>query len=321
MSRKTPAHRPVNRATYATGAGTAATVQQPSIHPVFQDQTGTWQYVVADPDTKKAVIIDPVLDYDPSTQTASTTSADALLALIKEKGYRVEMILETHAHADHPTAATYLRTRLSQDQSMAPGIGIGKRIDQVQDLFGQKYGVPTVEYQNVFDKLFEDDETFKIGNMSVQAIHLPGHTPDHLGYKIGDNIFCGDSIFHADIGTARCDFPGGSAYDLYKSTQKLLSMADDVKIWTGHDYPPEDRALPQPYMTVRQHKTQNKHLKDDVSEDDFVAMRRERDAQLGEPRLLHQSLQMNIRAGRLPGSTPFGQKLLHLPLKLKVKEW
>lgn len=189
MSRKTPAHRPVNRATYATGAGTAATVQQPSIHPVFQDQTGTWQYVVADPDTKKAVIIDPVLDYDPSTQTASTTSADALLALIKEKGYRVEMILETHAHADHPTAATYLRTRLSQDQSTAPSIGIGKRIDQVQDLFGQKYGVPTVEYQNVFDKLFEDDETFKIGNMSVQAIHLPGHTPDHLGYKIGGEIY------------------------------------------------------------------------------------------------------------------------------------
>ncbi|KIW19703.1 hypothetical protein PV08_00277 [Exophiala spinifera] len=313
----------VSRETYATEAtpSTSTAIVQPSIHPVFQDQTGTWQYVVADPRTKKAVIIDAVLDYDPSTQTASTSSADALLALVRDQGYEIDMILETHVHADHPTAAAYLRAKLSQEPGSSPSIGIGKRINHVQELFAQRYGVPATEYEGVFDKLFDDDETFDIGSMSAQAIHLPGHTPDHLGYKIGDNVFCGDSLFHADVGTARCDFPGGSAHDLFKSTRKLLSMADEVKIWTGHDYPPEGRAIPQPYMTVREHRALNKHLKDDISEDDFVTLRRERDAQLGEPRLLHQSLQVNIRAGRLPGPTPFGQRLLHLPLKLKVKEW
>ncbi len=169
-----------SRAEYATEA--TVVTGEPEIHPVFQNQTGTWQYVVADPTTSTAVIIDPALDYDPATQTASTQSADSLLALVKEKGYKVDMILETHAHADHLTAASYLRKRLAQEQGQAPHISIGKRIGQVQTLFGQRYGVTAEEYERVFDKLFDD------GEMKAQAIHLPGHTPDHLGYKIGGKI-------------------------------------------------------------------------------------------------------------------------------------
>ncbi|GAD93141.1 metallo-beta-lactamase domain protein [Paecilomyces variotii No. 5] len=298
----------------------AVSTKEPTIHDVFESKTGTWQYVVADPATSTAVIIDPVLDYDRETQVVTTDSADALLSLVKEKGYRVDKILETHAHADHITAATYLQKRLAEEQGHRPPIGIGKRIGQVQKLFSQRYSVPKEEYENVFDTLFDDDETFTIGELQATAIHLPGHTPDHLGYKIGDNVFCGDSLFHADIGTARCDFPGGSANDLYKSGRKLLSLPDHVKIWTGHDYPPEGRDS-VPWISVKEHREQNRHLNDKVTEEEFVAFRKERDAKLAEPKLLHQSLQMNIRAGRLPKPTESGHRMLHLPLKLNGLEW
>jgi glyoxylase-like metal-dependent hydrolase (beta-lactamase superfamily II) len=158
---------------------------EPTIHDVFESKTGTWQYVVADPSTLTAVIIDPVLDYDPATQVVTTHTADSLLSLINEKGYKVDRILETHAHADHLTAASYLQNRIAQEQGYRPPIGIGKRIEQVQKLFDQRYGIPAEEYEGVFDKLFDDDETFNIGNLRAMATHLPGHTPDHLGYKIG----------------------------------------------------------------------------------------------------------------------------------------
>lgn len=161
---------------------------EPKIHDVFESVTGTWQYVVADPATSKAVIIDPVLDYNPTSQVITTKSAGFLLALIEENGYHVDRILETHAHADHLTAASYLQSRLAQLQGHKPLIGIGKRITQVQNLFGQRYGVPAAEYEGVFDTLFEDDETFDIGDLQGTAIHLPGHTPDHLGYMVGGKI-------------------------------------------------------------------------------------------------------------------------------------
>ncbi|KAJ9604742.1 hypothetical protein H2200_010856 [Cladophialophora chaetospira] len=306
----------------ASHSNAAPPSQEPIIHDVFEKTTGTWQYVVADPTTMTAAIIDPVLDFDPATQTISTQAADSLLSLIMFWGYKVDMILETHAHADHLTAASYLQSRLALQQSgHMPLIGIGKRIEQVQRVFGERYGVPENECQNVFDKLFDDDEEFEIGSLKAKAIHLPGHTPDHLGYHIGSNVFCGDSIFHADIGTARCDFPGGSSTNLFASGRKLLALGDEVKVWTGHDYPPEGRDTPVPWMTVRQHKQQNKHLKEGVSEREFVALRDERDAKLGEPRLLHQSLQMNIRAGRIPKSASSGPAMLHLPLKGKGMKW
>ncbi|KAK2600510.1 hypothetical protein N8I77_010037 [Diaporthe amygdali] len=305
------------RALFATAVTMA---DQPTIHDVFESKTGTWQYVVADPNTSRAAIIDPVLDFDPATQALTTGSADTLLSLVSDKGYKVDLILETHAHADHLTAGSYLQSRLSQMQGYKPPIGIGKRIGNIQDLFSKKYGIPSDEVEGVFERLFDDDETFEIGTLSAKAIHLPGHTPDHLGYMIGDNVFCGDSLFHADIGTARCDFPGGDASALYKSGRKLLSLPDHVKIWTGHDYPPQGRE-PMPFMTVEEHKRENKHLRDGISEQDFVTMRNERDEKLSAPRLMHPSLQMNIRSGRLPKPTSSGQQLLHLPLKLQDAQW
>ncbi|KAJ6028610.1 metallo-beta-lactamase domain protein [Penicillium herquei] len=297
------------------------TAPGPTIHNIFERTTGTWQYIVSDESSGIAVIIDPVLDYDPSTQSITTHSADSLLSLIKEKGYKVERILETHAHADHLTAASYLQKQLMQIQGFQPSIGIGKRIEKVQKLFGKRYGLPSEEYETVFDKLFEDDEVFNIGSLSAKAIHLPGHTPDHLGYQIGDNVFCGDSLFHTDIGTARCDFPGGDARDLYRSSRKLLALGEHVKIWPGHDYPPDGRDSPIACMSVADHKKNNKHIGENVSETDFVAMRTERDAKLNAPRLLHPSLQVNIRAGRLPKPLDSGHRMLHLPLKLNGLEW
>ncbi|KOS42980.1 hypothetical protein ACN38_g6142 [Penicillium nordicum] len=304
------------RVTYST-ASTIST--EPVIHDIFEPTSGTWQYLIADPSTSTAVIIDPVLNYDPATQAVTTQAADSLLALIKGKGYKIDKILETHAHADHLSAASYLQKRLAQDQDHKPPICIGKRIEQVQKLFAERYGVRQEEYKAIFDRLFDDDETFTIGNLKGKAIHLPGHTPDHLGYMIGDNIFCGDSLFHVDIGTARCDFPGGDANDLFRSGRKLLSLPDHFKIWTGHDYPPDGRD-PVPWMSVQDHKELNKHLKDGISEEEFVTLRKERDAGLAAPKLLHQSLQVNIRAGHLP-SSKYGHRLLHLPLKLTGEAW
>lgn len=166
-------------------AGPTTIHQQPIVHNVFERNTGTWQYVVVDPATAKAVIIDPVLDYDPCTQNITSASADALLALVKEKGYTIEMILETHAHADHLTSSSYLQKKLASTQGFKPPIGIGKRIEQVQQTFGPRYGLAPDEWAGVFDKLFDDDETTPVGQMMVKAMHLPGHTPDHLGYQIG----------------------------------------------------------------------------------------------------------------------------------------
>ena len=184
------------RSSYGTVSGKQ---EQPIIHDVFENNTGTWQYVVADPSTSVAVIIDPVLDYDPVTQAITTASADALLSMVTRQGYRVDKILETHAHADHLTAASYLQQRLANQQGTRPAIGIGRRIGTIQQKFGQRYGVPAEELEGVFDRLFEDDEVFDIGNLKATAIHLPGHTPDHLGYRIGGNCY---SISPEGLGSA-----------------------------------------------------------------------------------------------------------------------
>lgn len=172
---------------------------EPTIHAAFDKNTSAWQYVVADPTSSRAVIIDPVLDYDRTTQTISTETADSTLKLVKDQGYRIDMILETHVHADHMTAASYLQAKLAQDQSFQSPIGIGKRIDQVQNLFGQRYGIPEAEYKGVFGRYFDDDEAFNIGKLSVSVLHLPGHTPDHLGYKAG-----GESLMNRDSPVPFC---------------------------------------------------------------------------------------------------------------------
>ncbi|KAL2819832.1 beta-lactamase-like protein [Aspergillus granulosus] len=288
---------------------------EPTVHALFEPNTSTWQYIVVDPTTFQAVIIDAVLDYDRATQTLATHSADGILKTVKDRGYKIAMILETHIHADHLTAAAYLQTKLAQEQGSTPPVGVGKRIEQVQNLFGARYNVSEAEYKGVFGRYFDDDETFKIGDLEASVLHLPGHTPDHVGYKIGGNVFCGDSIFHADIGTARCDFPGGSAHDMFQSGRKLLNLGDDVKIWIGHDYPPQDRSGPSPYMSVHEHRQHNKHLKDGTTLENYVRMRRERDAAMSEPKLLHPALQVNIRAGQLPKPETSGYRMLCLPLK------
>ncbi|OKL60746.1 hypothetical protein UA08_04245 [Talaromyces atroroseus] len=294
---------------------------EPTIHAIFEKVTGTWQYLIADPVSLSAVIIDAVLDFDRTTQTVSTQTADSLLGMIKKYNYRICMVLETHVHADHLTASSYLQSKLAQDQGAKPPIGIGKRISQIQTLFGQRYMVPEAEYKSAFGKLFDDDEEFKIGELTATAIHLPGHTPDHLGYRVGENVFCGDSIFHVDIGTARCDFPGGSAHDLFQSGMKLLSLPEQVRIWMGHDYPSPDREKPKAWMSVQEHREHNKHLKNGMTLNDYISLREKRDAQMQEPKLLHQSLQVNIRAGRLPEPAISGHRMLHLPLRFQGVHW
>ncbi|KAL2151660.1 hypothetical protein VTH82DRAFT_6758 [Thermothelomyces myriococcoides] len=322
-----PIHRQSTTATNTMTTTTTTTVPQakePRIHSIFEPQTCTWQYVIADPATRTAVIIDPVLDYDNTTRTISTTAADSLLDLIRSEGYTVSHVLETHAHADHLTAAFYLRRRLAALQEgtgPAPAVGIGRRIGQVQSLFGKRYGVAADEYDGAFDLLLDDDQVFWVGQLPGQVMHLPGHTPDHVGYRIGDNVFCGDSLFHPTLGTARCDFPGGSSRALYQSAKKLLSLPDHVKVWVGHDYPPEGERAPEPWATVGEHRARNKHVREGVTEDEFVQMRNDRDKVLGAPRLLHESLQVNIRAGRLPKVDESGMRMLRLPVKVPNEGW
>jgi len=293
----------------------------PEIHPCFEPKTSTWQYIVADPRTRKAIIIDSVLDFDPASNVLSTDTADSLLSLIDEHKYIVTHILETHVHADHITASRYLQQQLMQRGQPRADVCIGKRIQLVQSMLAARYSIDSSELESAFDYLFDDDERFSIGNIEAYVLHLPGHTPDHIGYVIGGNVFTGDSIFNPDVGSARCDFPGGSAPALYRSMQKLLSLPPNYHLYTGHDYPPEARALSEhgqrwkAYTTVEEQKLTNKHVRIGVLEDEFVKWRAERDVALSEPRLLHQSLQVNIRGGHLPRTTAEGYRFLSVPLK------
>lgn len=294
--------------------------REPIVHPCFEQRTGTWQYLVADAQTKEAAIIDPVLDFDPSINTLSTSTADALLDIISSHAYTVTHILETHAHADHITASRYLQHKLRQRDQNYAQIGIGKRIGLVQRTLAQRYNVKASELDSAFDHLFDDDEHFALGGLDAYVIHLPGHTPDHIGYVIGENVFTGDSIFNPDVGSARCDFPGGSATDLYISMQKLLSLPGHYRLYTGHDYPPESRHANEQgvkwkaYTTVEEQRLANKHIGNNATEGDFVRWRTERDQTLAEPKLIHQSLQINIRGGNLPEETREGYRFIIVPI-------
>ncbi|KAM0717952.1 hypothetical protein Q7P37_006284 [Cladosporium fusiforme] len=267
------------------------------IDSIYEPNTGTWQYVVADPLTLRSVIIDPVLDFDAETQTVSTNAADHILSLVRERGYKVDRILETHVHADHLTAASYLRETFAHEQGFRPSVAIGKRIRQVQQFFGGKYDIPIDELSDAFDKLFDDDETFEIGSLRATAIHLPGHTPDHMGYKIGGKT---NPAYISQNIPDSLPRKRGSAKALYHSVQKLLSLPDHYNIYTGHDYISDERKQAVPYMTVLDHKERNHYAQADVSEQIFMEMRETRDADLSEPKLLHAALQTNIRGGRLP---------------------
>ncbi|OCK74853.1 putative metallo-beta-lactamase domain protein [Lepidopterella palustris CBS 459.81] len=301
-----------------------ADAAQSDIHTIFEPNTSTWQYIVADAVTKDAVIIDSVLDYDIATSTITTSSADNLLDIVKRHNYKIIFILETHAHADHLTASKYIQQTLLRAGNPKPQICIGKRIEEVQHTFATKYRIDEAEYVGVFDKLLDHGERLSLGSLEIEVLHLPGHTPDHVGYVIGSNVFTGDSLFLPDVGSARCDFPGGDATALFKSMSKLLSLPPDFRLYSGHDYPPnqgEGRKEPRAFATVAEQRAKNKHVHDGVSMDEFVQWRTQRDATLGEPRLLHQALQFNIRAGQLPTASEHGHRFFHVPLKVPEDAW
>ncbi|KAI0081902.1 Metallo-hydrolase/oxidoreductase [Panus rudis PR-1116 ss-1] len=284
----------------------------PTVFTFFETTTSTWQYVVTDLKTREAVIIDPVLDYDPASGKVSTQTADGLLSFIQSKGLRVTKILETHAHADHLTASQYLKKQLGGNVP----IGIGSRITQVQQTFAPKYGFDDPALlDGAFDLYLKDDETISLGGYTGQVVHLPGHTPDHVGYVFGEAIFTGDSIFNPDVGTARADFPGGNASDLYNSMQRLLAYPSHYRLFAGHDYPPTTTRENQTCSsTIGEQRSLNIHCKEGTPPEQFIAWRKERDAKLGAPRLLHPSLQVNIRAGMLPPPDEKGRVWMKTPV-------
>jgi len=282
----------------------------PEIKTFFDEATFTATHVVWDPETRKAAVVDSVKDYDPKSGRTSTASADTLIAFVEAEGLSVDWILETHVHADHLTAAPYLKAKLGGR------IAIGARIDTVQGVFKKVFNAEEdfATDGRQFDKLLEDGETFRIGNLEAKVIHTPGHTPACSTYVIGDAAFVGDTLFMPDYGTARCDFPGGDARQLYRSIRKILALPPQTRLFLCHDYkaPGRDRYVWE--STVAEQRARNVHVHDGVSEDDFVKMRRERDKTLQMPVLILPSVQVNMRAGDLPPAEGNGVRYLKIPV-------
>jgi len=281
----------------------------PEVMGFFDPGTWTVTYVVHQGVGSDCVIIDSVLDYDAKSGRTTTASADQVVAYVRKNQLRVQWILETHAHADHLTAAPYLR------QLLGGKIGIGRPITQVQKVFKGIFNLEKsfCEDGSQFDALFDDGETFFVGELTFQVMAVPGHTPACMAYRVGDAVFVGDTLFMPDVGTARCDFPGGSATTLYASIQKLLSLPGETRLFMCHDYPPDNRPV-RFETTVAEQRQSNIHVHDGVSEDQFVRMRSERDAGLAMPTLLLPSIQVNIRAGELPPAEANGTAYLKIPL-------
>ncbi len=285
-------------------------MRKAKVEPHYHEDTGTWSYLVSDPDTGRAALVDPVLDFDPKAGRTSTTSAEKLLASVREAGVQVDWILETHAHADHLSAGHWFKTQL-------PGakLAIGQGIRTVQKTFrsifnlGEHFPVDGSQ----FDHLFADDEVFSIGKVGARIIPVPGHTNDSVAYLVGDALFTGDSLFMPDGGTARCDFPGGDASTLYHSIHRLFSLPDDTRVFVCHDYGPGGRE-PRCETTIGEQKRSNIHVRIGTDEDQFVRMRTERDASLDMPTLILPSVQVNIRAGELPEPEANGVRYLKLPV-------
>lgn len=281
----------------------------PAIHSFYHKETGTWSYVVADPATRVAAIIDPVLDYDAKSGRTSTTSVQRLIDMALKNTYRVEWILETHAHADHISAAPFIK------KNLGGRIGIGRGITQVQKTFKPIFNLDddfSVEGAQ-FDHLFDSDENFSIGELEAHVIPTPGHTNDSVSYLIGDAIFVGDSLFMPDGGSARCDFPGGDAAVLFQSIQRLFSLPDNTRMFVCHDYSPGGRE-PRCETTVGEQKKNNIHVGNAASENDFIAMRKARDATLGMPALIIPAVQVNIAAGEFPAPDNNGIVYLKTPI-------
>lgn len=285
--------------------------QRPDVRGFFDPATHTITYLVSDPATGMAVIIDPVLDYEPATARTSTRSVDLVMNALREAGLSLTLVLETHAHADHLTAADHLR------KAEGVGIGIGDQITQVQATFAPLFNAIDVTPDgHAFDHLYGDGDVFPLGSLFVEVIQTPGHTPACVSYRIGDAVFTGDTLFMPDYGTARTDFPGGDARTLYRSIRRLLSLPGDTRVCVGHDYLPSGRSDYRFETTVDDQRDGNIHVGGDVSEDAFVSMRETRDATLAAPALILPSLQVNIRAGGLPPPDLDGHRYLRMPLNV-----
>ena len=281
----------------------------PSVQAFFDHATNTVSYIVHDLATKKAAIIDPVLDFTPRNGRIATISSDALLAAAKAQGLEIVYLLETHAHADHLSAAHHLR-----EVTGAPVI-IGSHITEVQTIFGALFEADDVTPDGSdFDRLLADGDSLSLGSLEIKVMHTPGHTPACLTYLIGDAAFVGDTLFMPDYGTARADFPGGSAAMLYHSIRKILELPADTRIFVGHGYLPASRTEYAWETSVSEQNRANIHVHDGVSEAEFVAMRTARDKTLEAPQLILPSLQVNIRAGALPPASPGGHVYLRLPV-------
>ncbi len=281
----------------------------PTVQPFFDPATWTITYVVHGQPGSACAIIDPVLDYDPKSGRTRTDSADKVVAFVREQRLQVLWILETHAHADHLTAAPYLRRELGGQ------IAIGSNITQVQGIFKKVFNLgPEFRLDgSQFDRLLADGETLAIGSLEVQALAVPGHTPSCMAYKVGAVVFVGDTLFMPDVGTARCDFPGGNAGTLYDSVRKILALPPATRLFMCHDYPPGGRE-PQWESRVADQRAHNIHIHDGVTQEQFVAMRTARDATLQMPNLILPSIQVNIRAGQMPPVEANGTAYLKIPL-------
>lgn len=286
---------------------------KPLIQAFFDEPTNTVSYLVADPVTKKAAVIDPVLDYDHKSGKGSAKSADAILAKAKAEGFEIVWVLESHVHADHLSGAPYIKLKTGAK------VAIGERIREVQKIFRPVFNALDVSGEgSEFDRLFKDGETFDIGSLKGEVIATPGHTPACVSYKIGDAVFVGDTLFMPDYGTARADFPGGDARMLYRSIKRLLSLPPETRLFMCHDYLPKGGRTNYAWeTTVAEEAARNVHIGSGVGEDEFVAMRTARDATLSAPVLLIPSIQVNMRAGQLPPADANGVHYLRVPVKLE----
>src|SRR5690606_24476461 len=283
---------------------------RPDIRAFFDEPTNTVSYLVSDPVTRRAAVIDPVLDFDLASGEADVRSAEAILAAARDEGLTIEWVLETHAHADHLSAAPFIKSETGAR------IGIGEHIREVQEIFRPVVAADDLRPDGSdFDHLFADGERFVIGELEVEALHVPGHTPADIAYRIADAVFVGDTLFMPDYGTARADFPGGDAHKLYRSIRRLLALPDETRLFMCHDYKAPGRDDYRWESTVGEQRRASVHVHDAVTEEDFVAMREARDAGLAVPRLLLPSIQVNIRAGRFPPAEANGVSYLKIPVK------
>ena len=282
------------------------------IRAFFDEPTNTVSYLVWDPDSRRGVAIDPVLDFDVSDGSVDDDSVNAMLRAADEAGIAIEWVLETHIHADHLSGAPLIKARTGAK------IGIGEHVREVQNIFRPIFGAEDVKAEGGdFDRLFKDGDRLEVGGLAIEVIHTPGHTPACVSYKIADAVFVGDTLFMPDYGTARTDFPGGCARQLYRSIQKLLSLPPETRLFMCHDYKAPGREQFAWETTVEEQRRANKHVHEGIGEDEFVAMRRERDKGLCTPRLLIPSIQVNMRAGRFPPAEASGVRYLRIPVKLR----